>query len=130
MAFIDPLSKGDTKFFKNRMGNVADSFTVIRNKLTPHGIILQVGSKDKVSGIDNIKRMLRGPNGMPIMYLFNNLPEHRHQIMRWVFGDDGLPAKENDHFPENWYRYTLFNIGYTNPASIRRSVGYQELGII
>jgi len=29
-----------------------------------------------------------------------------------VFDDDGKPAKENDHFMENFYRYSLTGVKY------------------
>lgn len=122
MAFIDPLSKGDTKFMRNRMGNVKDSFTIIKNRLLPHGILLEVGSKDKTSGISIIRDKLKGVNGLPTFFVFETCKMHIHQFLRWVFGDDGLPKKEDDDFPENWYRYVLFNVQYTDPARLKRKI--------
>jgi hypothetical protein len=112
-ASIDPLSKGDTSYLKNRFGDVKDSYTILKNKLAPYGILLEVGSKDKKSGIDNIRTMLRGVNGLPSLYNFNTNEQHRHQLLRWVYEDD-KPKKENDDFGENMYRYTLMNIIYTD----------------
>ncbi len=133
MAFIDPLSKGDLGFMKNRMtnqGNMENSFTIIRNKLSKHGIILEVGSKDKVSGIDNIRRKFKGPNGLPTLFFFDHCNMHRHQMMRWVFDDKGKPKKENDDFPENLYRWTNFGIKYTDPIEMNREPKYMEMGIV
>jgi hypothetical protein len=130
LAFIDPLSKGDVGFIKNRFGNVDDAFTIIRNRLAPHGIRLEVGSKDKSSGVANLNAAFKGPNKMPTWYFFNTCDRHRHQALRWVFGDDGKPMKENDDFPENMYRYTLFGIHYTDPRDVKRKIEYKEAGVI
>ncbi len=133
MAFIDPLSKGDLGFMKNRMtnqGNMENSFTIIRNKLSKHGIILEVGSKDKVSGIDNIRRKFKGPNGLPTLFFFDTCNMHRHQMMRWVFDDKGKPRKVDDDFPENLYRWTNFGIKYTDPIEMNRAPQYMEMGIV
>ena len=111
-AFIDPLAKGDDKFIKNR-GDVGDSFTIISNKLSEEGIYLQVASKDKPSGIRNIQTWLEGVNGLPTLYFFDSLQSfnggygHVYEIQRWAYDDNGVPEKENDHFMENLYRYTL-----------------------
>jgi len=112
-AFIDPLSKGDTAYIKNRAGDVRDSFSIIYEKLAPHGITLQVASKDKVSGIKNIQSRLLGINGIPTAYIFNTCERHLYEVMRWVYDDEGKPCKNcDDHFMENWYRFTLSGITY------------------
>jgi hypothetical protein len=71
-----------------------------------------VASKDKESGIQNIKTWLRGPNGMPTVYIFDTCERHFFEVQRWVFDDNGKPMKENDHFMENFYRYTLTGAKY------------------
>jgi len=107
-AYIDPLSKGDTAYMKNALGsNIRDTFTILDERLSYHGITLKVASKDKESGIKNIGTWLSGPNGMPTVYIFDTCERHFFEVRRWVFDDDGKPIKENDHFMENWYRYTL-----------------------
>jgi len=113
-VFIDPLSKGDVHYMRNMAGyNLEDAFSQIEHKLVEHGISLFVASKDKTSGIKNIKEWLRGVNGLPICYIFNNCERHKHEVMRWIFDDEGLPAKNiDDHFMENWYRYTLTGSTY------------------
>ena len=114
-AFIDPLSKGDTQYMKNQLGtDIEDAYTTISNKLAKHGITLHVASKDKTSGIKNVKDRLRGPNLMPTTYIFDTCERHLHEVQRWVYDDKGKPAKENDHFMENWYRYTLTGTKYKN----------------
>ncbi|MGB2807501.1 MAG: hypothetical protein WBC22_07165 [Sedimentisphaerales bacterium] len=112
-AFIDPLSKGDTAYMRNQLGSdIEDAFTTIYNKLGRHGITLYVASKDKVSGITNIKARLKGPNGRAICFVFDTCEQHLYEVQRWVYDDKGKPAKEYDHFMENWYRYTLTGSKY------------------
>ena len=113
-AFIDPLSKGDTAYLKNMLGsNIRDSFSIIEEKLSEHGVTLHVASKDKDSGIKNIQTWLKGPNGLPTCYVFDTCERHVYEVHRWVFDDEGKPSKEaDDHFMENWYRFTLTGTKY------------------
>lgn len=107
-AYIDPLSKGDTAYLKNMIGtDVRSTFNILDERLSAHGITLSVASKDKDSGIQNIRSWLKGPNNMPTCYLFDTCERHIYETKRWVYDDDGKPIKENDHFMECWYRYTL-----------------------
>lgn len=105
-AFIDPLAKGDDHYMRNR-ANVQDSYTIIERGLAPAGIRLQVASKDKNSGIKNIRNGLLGPNKMPSLFFFKTCERHLWEIQRWKWDDDGRATKENDDFMENLYRYTL-----------------------
>lgn len=112
-AFIDPLSKGDTAYMKNAIGtNLRSTFTILEERLQDHGITLYVASKDKESGIKNIQTWLKGPNGLPTCYIFDDCERHFFEVQRWVFDENQKPAKENDHFMENWYRYTLTGAKY------------------
>lgn len=113
-AYIDPLSKGDTAYMKNALGsNIRDTFSILEERLSEHGITLHVASKDKDSGIKNLKTWLKGPNKMPTWYIFNTCERHLYEIKRWVFDDDGKPSKDcSDHFMENAYRYTLTGVKY------------------
>ena len=108
-AYIDPLSKGDTAYMKNALGtNLQSTYEQLDEKLSEHGITLHVASKDKDSGIKNIQTWLKGPNGMPTCYIFNTCERHLYEVHRWVFDEFGKPGKDSDeHFCENWYRYTL-----------------------
>jgi len=113
-AYIDPLSKGDTAYMRNRMGSdLRDTYSILDEKLSNHGVTLHVASKDKDSGIKNIKTWLKGPNGLPTCYVFDTCERHIYEVKRWVFDDDGKPSKDSaDHFMENFYRYTLTGAKY------------------
>ena len=119
-AYIDPLSKGDSAYIKNREGlEVEDSFNIIKNKLNQRGIDLTGASKDKKSGILNLSNWLLGVNKRPTLFFFNSLQSmtpgvygHLFEITRWVYDDDSIPAKKDDHFMENLYRYTLAGIDW------------------
>ena len=111
-VFIDPLSKGDTAYMRNQLGtSIQDTYSILDEKLSKYGMVLAVASKDKSSGIKNIVTWLKGLNGLPTCFLFNTCTQHLFEVNRWVF-KDGKPAKENDHFMENWYRYTLTGATY------------------
>lgn len=134
---IDPLSKGDNAFVKNRMGVVNDSFTIIRNRLAPHGILLDVASKDKESGIRNLKDWLKGVNKMPTLFIFETCKEHLFQIQRWVYDDHNKPDKGDgkkrpgyDDFPECMYRFTLMNVIYTDPEEMNSRVESYDRGLV
>ena len=106
-VFIDPLSKGDTAYMRNQLGtSIKDTYSILDEKLSPYGITLAVASKDKSSGISNINTWLVGVNGLPTCFMFDSCVRHLFEVKRWVY-KDGIPIKENDHFMENWYRYTL-----------------------
>jgi hypothetical protein len=112
-VYIDPLSKGDTAYMKNRIGSdLKDTYSIIEDKLAGHGITLHVASKDKDSGVKNLQSMLRGPNGLPTLYIFDTCDRFLYEVNRWVFDDEGKPIKENDHSMENAYRYTLVGNKY------------------
>lgn len=112
--YIDPLSKGDTAYMRNMLGtNIRDTYSIIEEKLSEHGMTLHVASKDKDSGIKNIQTWLKGVNGLATCYIFEDCERHFYEVSRWVFDENGKPAKEGfDHFMENWYRYTLTGAKY------------------
>ena len=98
---------------RNQLGtDIQDTYSIIDEKISKYGMTLAVASKDKDSGIQNMLTWLRGPNGLPICYLFDTCDRHFFEVQRWVYDKDGKPQKENDHFMENWYRYTLTGAVY------------------
>jgi hypothetical protein len=113
-AFIDPLSKGDTAYMRNALGtDIQDTYTQIEEKLSHYGVTLHIASKDKDSGIKNLQTWLKGVNGLPTMYIFDTCERYLFEIMRWVFDENGKPAKDGfDHQCENAYRFTLTGTKY------------------
>lgn len=113
-VYIDPLSKGDTAYMRNSIGtDVKDTYSILEDKLSQHGITLHVASKDKDSGIKNLQTWLRGVNGLPTMYVFDTCERWLFEVARWVFDDNGKPAKDGyDHMMEDSYRFTLTGTKY------------------
>ncbi|MCK5132399.1 MAG: ATP-binding protein [Candidatus Sabulitectum sp.] len=119
-VYIDPLSKGDTQYMKNRFGSgLEDSFSIIEKRLAKHRVKLKVASKDKESGIRNVWKELTGTNGLPTYYVFDTCERHQYEINRWVYDEHGKPAKEYDDMMENWYRATLTGLKYKEPVKAR-----------
>lgn len=125
-AFIDPLSKGDVAYIKQRGIEIEDAYTVIKERLWRHGIDLHVATKDKSSGIVNVEKLLLGPNNLPLLFFFRSLVNkikdegHIWEIQRWTYDEDQKPKDENDHFMENLYRMTLTGIKYSK-ANVQRT---------
>ena len=133
---IDALSKGDTSYVKNRIGEVQDSFTIIRDKLSRYQINLGVGSKDEKSYINAVDGMFRGVNGPPLLYIFKSCTETIKQIDRWCYDENGKP-KSDGHFPECIGRFTQMGLKYiplggqlydkliqNAPKEVQRGAGY------
>lgn len=122
-AFIDPLSKGDTAYMRNALGtDIKDTFSIIDEKLSAHGVTLYVASKDKESGVRNLKTLLKGVNGLPTLYVFDKCERWIYEVKRWVFDEHGKPSKDgSDHFMECAYRYTLTGAKYED--SVISTVG-------
>jgi hypothetical protein len=131
---IDPLSKGDDKYMKNRDAESVASFGIIEELLANEGIELGVASKDKTSGFSNIKAWLSGPNGLPQFYVLDNVQSVAddmyglvYEVQRLCYDEHGKIEKVNDHFMECWYRYTLMKIEYREPRiPVLQSVGGGE----
>lgn len=128
-AFIDPLAKGDDQFVKNRI-NIEDTFTVISRKLAPYGIRLQVASKDKDSGIQNIKGRLVGANKMPTVFFQERCKRHIYEATRWIYDKVGVPQKVDDHFMECLYRATLSGLHWTAPGLFKGPLTYGKTGVV
>lgn len=106
-VFIDPLAKGSTAYIRNVIGvNIKDDYSIINDKLSEEGISLAVAPKDPDRYVRSIDTMLKGENGRPVAYLFDNLERHLFEIQRWVYEDD-KPKEENNHFMVNWARYAI-----------------------
>ena len=123
---IDPLSKGDTAYIKNRFGKAEDSFTIIKNRLREDGIRLGVGSKDEKSYIKEVERRFKGVNGPnPTLYIMDTCKETIKQVSRWSYDDNGKP-KADGHFPECIGRQTQTGLRY-RPMAEEAAVDYAAL---
>ena len=109
---IDPLSKstGDSQTDKE------STFYKIRNKLWGRDIPLQVASKDKSSGILEVKNHLLGPNNEPSIWFFDDCIRTIYEIEGYMWDEKtGKPKDKDDHFMENLYRLLLCDTHYVEP---------------
>lgn len=125
---IDPLSKGDDKYMKNRNADIKDAFTVIEDLLDKEDIELEVASKDMKSGYMNIKSWLRGTALIPTIYFLDSLQSfkndgygHIYEIQRLCYVKSE-PENKDNHFMECLYRYTNAGIEYTKEKPYRQEV--------
>ncbi len=109
---IDALSKGDSKYIKNRFGQAEDSFRIIQRILAVRSIRLGVGSKDEKSYVRAVADRLKGVNGMPTLFIFRDCLETIKQVQRWSY-DDFQKPKDDGHFPECIGRATQTGLKYT-----------------
>ncbi len=104
--WIDPLAKGDA----NSGYTDETVFQIMSNVFARYDIYLQVASKDKDNGIKMVSEMLMSENEIPSLFFFSDLRKTIEQCENWVMDPDTLkPAKVDDDFPENLYRYALIN---------------------
>jgi hypothetical protein len=111
-VIIDPLSKGDP--------NVGETtFDKIDLRLSQHGYTLDIASKDKDSGIAEIKDHLKGANNTPSLFFFDDLIRTTFELESWMYDEDSQkPQKKDDHMMENLYRILLENTVYYPPGEI------------
>jgi hypothetical protein len=131
-AFIDPLSKGDAAFLKQRKIDIQDSFTVIQNALRPYSITLQVASKDIKSGISNVNTAFKGLNNLPSLFIFRTCERHIWEITRWIYDPKSRKPKDkqSDHFCENLYRSTLTGTTYIAPEIYTNELTFSDSGVV
>lgn len=102
-VIIDPLSKGDS----NNENTVFDKIQMV---LWSYGISLMTASKDKNSGILEIKNHLKGPNNEPSLFIFNDLVRTIFEIEGYTYDKETQkPIDKDDHMMENLYRLMLLN---------------------
>lgn len=105
-VIIDPLSKGDSNQDNTTFDKIAE--ILMRN-----GMILRVASKDKDSGIIEVKNQLKGPNNEPSLFFFDDLTRTVMEIQGYMYEDKGermgKPIKEDDDMMENLYRLSLLD---------------------
>lgn len=127
VAYIDPLSKGDSAYIHNVNPYAENSFYTIERILRKDGIRLEVACKDKNAGILNLKKWLMGPNKIPSLFFFPNCRRHIWEIMRWNYDKDTqLPSKIGfDDFMECLYRYTLTREAVYRARTDNKSIIYE-----
>jgi len=109
---IDPLSKstGEAQTDEN------STFNRIKRRLWIHDIALQVASKDKSSGILEVKKHLMGPNNEPSLFVFDDCVRFIYEIEGYLWDEQtGKPKDKDDHQMENLYRLLLCDTHYTEP---------------
>lgn len=103
---IDPLSKGD----KNNPHTVFDKVSLV---LIQYGYFLETATKDKTSGILEIRNHLLGPNKEPSLFIFNDLIRTIFEIEGYMYDKETQkPMDKDDHMMENLYRIMLLNTNW------------------
>lgn len=103
---IDPLSKGD-------QNNEDTTFDKVQKVLWRYGFRLDTASKDKDSGILEVKNHLKGPNNEPSLFIFDDLIRTIYEIEGYMWDEKTQKCKdEDDHMMENLYRILLLNTNW------------------
>jgi hypothetical protein len=106
---IDPLAKGDSN-------NPETMYDVIATILMRNDMVLETASKDKEHGILEVKNHLKGPNGVPSIFFFDDLVRTIYEIEGWMWDKDTQKAaKVDDDMMENLYRIALLKTEYEPP---------------
>jgi hypothetical protein len=121
-AEVDPLTKGDRNYVDRRYGDSGSTFMVLQMALANFGITLDVGSKDEKSYIRAVEEWLKGPNGIPLLYIFRSCEETIKQVSRWTY--ENMDA---GHFPECIGRFSQMNMRYTDPQLWDKKLQYAEI---
>lgn len=108
---IDPLSKstGEAQEVDDN-----STFKKIQRRLWRHDYPLIVASKDRTSGILEIRDHLIGPNKKPSIWFFNDLVRVLFEFEGWMY-KDGKAEDKDDHMIENLYRLLLLDTKYVDP---------------
>ena len=119
---IDPLSKGD----KNNSNTV---FGKVQLELWQYGYMLGTATKDKTSGILEIKNHLMGENKEPSLFIFNDMIRTIFEIEGYMYDKETQKPKDaDDHMMENLYRLMLLNTEWTPVEFYEEEEGQDEYG--
>jgi hypothetical protein len=100
---VDPLSKGD----KNNPNTTFDKIDAVLYK---HGYVLDTATKDKQSGIIEVKNHLVGPNKEPSLFFFDDLVRTIYEIEGYMYDEESQkPMDKDDHMMENLYRICMLD---------------------
>ena len=106
---VDPLSKGD----KNNPNTTFDKIDAV---LMGKGYYLDTATKDKQSGIIEVRNHLKGPNNKPSMFFFNDLRRVIFEIEGYMFDEESQkPQDKDDHMMENLYRICMLDTHWSEP---------------
>ena len=108
---IDPLSKatGEAQGVDEN-----STFNKIQKRLWRQGYQLKVASKDKTSGILQVRTHLMGPNKEPSIWFFSDLVRTIFEFEGYLY-KDGKVQDADDHMMENLYRLLLLDTKYVEP---------------
>jgi hypothetical protein len=109
---IDPLSKSTGEAQRGVDEN--STFNKIRRRLWQHDYALEVASKDKTSGILEVRNHLLGPNKKPSIWFFDDLVRVLFEFEGYMY-KDGKVMDADDHQMENLYRILLCDTHYVEP---------------
>lgn len=109
---IDPLSKSTGEAQRGVDEN--STFHKIQRKLWQHDYTLEVASKDKTSGVLEVRNHLLGPNKKPSIWFFEDLVRVLFEFEGYMY-KDGKIMDEDDHQMENLYRLLLCDTHYVEP---------------
>lgn len=87
-AFIDPAANQRTL---GGLRSVSELFAERGIAVNPHV------DKDLYSGINTVKRYLKGENGVPALYVFRSCPHLIREFKTYSWGEGDNPVKKDDH---------------------------------
>lgn len=119
---IDPLSKGDSN-------NAETTYMKIATVLMRYGFTLETASKDKDTGILEVKKHLKGPNNKPSIFLLDNCVRTLSEIEGYMWDKEtNKPVDKDDHMMEDLYRVLLLNTQYIEPEEEMASHSHRSRG--
>jgi hypothetical protein len=99
---IDALAKGDTN------NDDGCTYEQVEKVLTTHKLSLDVGTKDRDSGITEIQDCLLSQNGVATLFVMEHCVRTLHEMQSWKWNKDTQKAvEENDDMMSNLYRIIL-----------------------
>jgi hypothetical protein len=116
-VICDPLAKGDPNSYGSE-GMPATTYMKIADTLSRYDMLLETASKDKDTGILEVKKHLISDHGEPTLFIFNDLIHTIKEIegLMWEkadMSDKEKVSKVEDDMMENLYRLILLNTEYT-----------------
>ena len=114
-VIIDPFSKSD-------YNSGETVFEKVDAVLHQYELYLEVGSKDKVSGILEVRNHLIQPNGEPSLYVFDDLFVTIEEFEGYAYDKEtSKPVDKDDHMMENLYRLLLLNTKWHDITDVQQA---------